>query len=179
MVVDRPSGAGRLCAAIAGMAVLLAFVSACTGPGSRFKGVAPVDEHASAVYVYRPESAADGAYIPSVLIDGREQAGLSNGGFLRRALLPGLHIIELRSPPGMNPPKPVKLPFEAKRGRTHFIRYRFGPAADAIAAHPAVTPGVAAVSDSGFTHTVELVEEAAAVRELARTRAVESQHRSR
>jgi hypothetical protein len=159
--------------------MLLASASACTGPGSRFKGVAPVDDYTSAVYVYRPEHAAGGAYLPSVIIDGRPQAGLGNGGFLRRELLPGLHIIELRPPSGMDSPKPVKLPFEAKRGRIHFIRYHIGPASDATAADASVIPGVAAVSDSGVAYTVELVEEAVAVRELAGTRAVESRHRRR
>lgn len=155
----------------AGVATML-LIAGCAGGSARFNGVAPVGEHSSAIYVYRPGTPVRGEAGPTVVIDGRRDAGLPQGAHLRRELLPGLHIVELRPGAGAEGFRPVRLPLETRRGQTQFIRLSVGRAGGVTHPGAAPSPGTTTAVDVQRRYVLELVEAETAARELAQTRAL-------
>lgn len=104
------------------IAFLLATVSlvSCAATGPQFERLEAANQNEVVVYVYRPNSFVAGGSYPTLSIDGKEDVGLKNGGYVRRAVGVGRHTIALQKTFNWSEPLSVKLSTE--RGRTYFLK---------------------------------------------------------
>lgn len=142
------------------------FLSACAGPpqGPKFVGLKAPADSLSALYIYRPIAVTHGGFAPLLAVDGVDVTTIKNGGYVRREVPAGEHVLELK------PPSEARKNFKARQfevttkpGSITFVRHRIE-----LINSEHVSGTLAFIHN--VNHTLELVDEATALAEISQTK---------
>src|SRR5437773_3543713 len=102
---------------------LIALAGCATPPsGPLFTELRPAAVDSCVLYMYRLSKFPAGGHAPTLVVDGKSDVGVKNGGYLRRELSCGSHRLELLPMP-LSDFKAIQLETTLEKGKTKFLRY--------------------------------------------------------
>lgn len=103
--------------------LISSLLAGCGATGAKFSEIKSPPSSTGAIYVYRLSNFVAGASAPILVIDGKEVANLRNGGYIRRELAPGHHVVELKNGGIDSSKRPVAVDVVVQSGTAQFFRY--------------------------------------------------------